>query len=175
MKHCQTILSVYVHAANLGGVPATDTVKQVGETLIGLTSLVVRERPHDLSLTAISTMATLERCGPKPLTLLAACEGITQPSMTALVTQLEDRGLAERQRDPADGRVALVALTREGVRYRHAARQGFFDRLSSLIEQLGAEEAKNLVAAMPVLEHLLDLADRSAADLTNAQRQEPIS
>jgi len=156
-------------------VPATDTAKQVGETLLGLTSLVVRERSRDLSLTAISTIATLERCGPKPLTLLAASEGITQPSMTALVTQLEARGLAERQRDPADARVALVALTREGVQCQHAARQGFFTRLSSLIEQLGTEEAQVLVAAVPVLQHLLDLADRCAGHPPTCQRQEPVS
>lgn len=157
--------------ARLIGVPAPDPVKQVGEALLGLTSLVVRERPRDLSLTAISTMATLERCGPKPLTLLAACEGITQPSMTALVTQLEALGFAERRRDPADGRVALVALTEQGAQYRRAARQGFFDRLSSLIGQLGAAEARALVAAMPALEHLLDLADRSAVDLSKSQGQ----
>jgi DNA-binding MarR family transcriptional regulator len=159
----------------LGDVPATDTAKHVGDTLLGLTSLVVRERPHDLSLTAVSTMGTLERCGPKPLTLLAACEGITQPSMTSLVTQLEARGLVERRRDPGDARVALVALTREGVQYRHAARQGFFDRLSSLIGQLEPDEAGALVAAIPVLERLLDLADRSAALPAKSQRQEPVS
>jgi len=156
-------------------VPATNTATHVGETLLGLTSLVVRERPHDLSLTAVSTMATLERCGPRPLTLLAACEGITQPSMTTLVSQLEARGLVERRRDPRDARVALVALTDEGVQYRHTTRQGFFDRLSSLIEQLDPEEAGALVAAIPVLERLLALADRSTTLCTKNQRQEPIS
>jgi DNA-binding MarR family transcriptional regulator len=164
----------YVSGYTLG-VPPPQTVKQVGEALLGLTSLVVRERPRDLSLTALSTMATLERCGPKPLTHLAACEGITQPSMTALVTQLEDLGLAERRRDPADGRVALVALTEEGAQYQQAARRGFFDRLSSLIEQLGPAEAGALVAATPVLEHLLELADRSATHPSKSERREPVS
>lgn len=146
--------------------------KQIGEALLGLTSLAVRERPRDLSLTAVSTMATLERCGPKPLTHLAACEGVTQPSMTALVTQLEALGLAERRRDPADGRVALVALTEQGAQYRRAARQGFFDRLSSLVDQLSAAEVEGLVSAVPVLEHLLDLADRSAVTVHKGPRQE---
>lgn len=152
--------------------PLPQTARQMGEALLGLTSLVVRERPRDLSLTALSTMATLERCGPKPLTHLAVYEGITQPSMTALVTHLEALGLAERRRDPTDGRVALVALTEEGAQYQRSARRGFFDRLSSLIEQLESEESAVLKAATPVLEHLLVLADRSAIHPDKSERQE---
>lgn len=148
------------------------TATQLGEALLGLISLAVRERSRDLSLTAVSTLATLERCGPKPVTHLAVSEGITQPSMTTLVTQLEALGLAERRRDPTDGRVALVALTEQGLQSRHVARQGFLDRLSTLFAQLPAGQAKALEAAVPALEHLLDLADRSAVHANTRPIQE---
>ena len=45
---------------------------------------------------------------------LAERAGIAKQSMTYLVRQLEDKGLAEVREDPADGRARLVALTARG-------------------------------------------------------------
>src|SRR5205085_4352762 len=83
----------------------------IGETLFALTSFAVRQRGREVSLTAASTLATLARTGPRRLTDLAVNEGVTQPSMTAVVSQLEDLGFVERRRAPGDGRVVLVAST----------------------------------------------------------------
>ena len=91
----------------------------LGEALFALGIVAVRGRDQNLSLTAASTLATLERTGPRRLTELAMNEGITQPSMTAVVSQLESLGLAERRADPGDLRVVLVAITRVG---RHQLR-----------------------------------------------------
>ena len=63
---------------------------------------------RDLSLTTASTLATLDRSGPVRLSDLAAREGVTQPSMTALVSRLERDGLAERSGDPDDRRAVNV-------------------------------------------------------------------
>ena len=89
----------------------------IGEALFSLTPLAIRNRRRELSLTAVSTLAALDQTGPRRLTDLAVNEQVTQPSMTALVTQLEDLGLAERRRDPGDGRVVLVAITRAGKQF----------------------------------------------------------
>src|ERR1700729_4395828 len=62
-----------------------------------LLTTAVRHQPRDISLTAASTLATVERTGPRRITDLAVTEGVTQPSMTALVTVLEKAGLAERR------------------------------------------------------------------------------
>ena len=69
---------------------------------------------RDLSLTTASTLATLDRDGPQRLSDLAVREGVTQPSMTALVTRLERDGLATRGADPSDGRAVVVTLTDAG-------------------------------------------------------------
>jgi len=74
-----------------------------------LLTAAVRHQPRDISLTAASTLATVERSGPRRITDLAVTEGVTQPSMTALVTVLAGAGLAERRPDPRDQRVVLVA------------------------------------------------------------------
>lgn len=139
-----------------------ETAERLSEALRALVSLVIRERSRDLSLSGASTLTTLERCGPRPLTQLALGEGVAQPSMTALVAQLEALALVERRRDPHDGRVALIALTREGERHLSNVRHAFSGRLQSLVSQLPPDEAASLVGALPALEHLVSLADQVA-------------
>src|ERR1700737_476392 len=95
----------------------------LGETLFAMAVLAVRHLGRELSLTASATLGTLERTGPRRLAELAVSEGVTQPSMTAVVSQLEELGLAERRRDPGDGRVVLVAITRAGRQYLRSMRR----------------------------------------------------
>ena len=131
----------------------------LAESLFRLASLVIRQRPRDISLTAASTLTALERNGPRRLTQLALGEGIAQPSMTTLVGQLEGLGLVERHNDPSDGRVVLVAITREGSRYLRAARRQISDRISGLLGELPAREVATLRDAAGALRHLADLVE----------------
>jgi DNA-binding MarR family transcriptional regulator len=131
----------------------------LGETLVGLAGIAIRHRDRTLGLTAASTLATLERTGPRRLTDLAVNEEVTQPSMTAVVTQLERLGLAVRRRDPADARVVLVAITRVGRQHLRAMRRAGASVLTGLIDKLYEEEAAALNAALPALLRLIELAD----------------
>ena len=83
-----------------------------------------RRIPRELSLTSASTLATLERTGPRRITDLAVIEGVTQPAMTVLVRVLEESGMVERRADPTDKRVALVAVTEAGASYVRSRRPG---------------------------------------------------
>jgi DNA-binding MarR family transcriptional regulator len=125
--------------------------------LYGLLATLLRRVPRDLSLTSLAALSTLNRTGPRRITDLAAIEGITQPSMTVLVTSLERGGLVERHGDPADGRVTLVALTAEGLRYLRSRRRAGTEALAQLIEKLPPGEAAALAAAIPALQHLQEL------------------
>ena len=133
----------------------------LGEALFALASLAVRRRSRELSLTAASTLVTLERTGPRRLTDLAGSEGVAQPSMTAVVSQLEDLGLAERRADPGDRRVVLAAITQAGRRHLRAMRRAGASVFTVLIDKLTEQEAAALSDAMPALRHLLDLAAES--------------
>jgi DNA-binding MarR family transcriptional regulator len=117
----------------------------------------VRSQSHDMSLTSVSALATLELTGPRRVTDLASCEGVTQPSMSALVSTLERPGLVERLRDPSDGRVTLVALTADGTEYIRARRQAGVDVFAQLIEALPNEEAEALFAAATAITHIQQL------------------
>src|SRR5271156_5585830 len=111
----------------------------IGLALFSLIAGAVRRQPRDMSLTSLSTLATLELTGPRRITDLAANEGVTQPSMTALVTALERSGLVKRRSDPSDRRVALVTLTRDGLSYIRGLRQAGVEDFVQLISDLSVE------------------------------------
>ena len=80
-----------------------------------------------LTLTQLATLATLERHGPTTPGELAAHERVQPPSMTRVVTSLQEAGLVLRRPHPTDGRQVLleatpaaVALLREDRRRREA-------------------------------------------------------
>ena len=113
-----------------------------------------------LSLTAVATLATLERSGPCRLTSLAAREGVTQPAMTQLIARLEDTGLVARTPDPADGRVVQIRITGEGsamVAHRRAVRA---ERLAGMLARLTPEDQAALAAALPAMDALASAAQR---------------
>jgi DNA-binding MarR family transcriptional regulator len=145
------------------------------EAIYPLLTAAVRHQPRDISLTAASTLATVERTGPRRITDLAVTEGVTQPSMTALVTALERAGLAERRADPRDQRVVLVALTAAGADYLRSRRRAGTETLARLIGKLPPDEAAALLAAAPALRHLheLDHEQRAAGHQGPAPAEEP--
>jgi DNA-binding MarR family transcriptional regulator len=152
--------------------PAPQRDEDTAAAIDALASVVLRTSPRDISLTAASTLATLDRRGPCRLTDLAEIEGVAQPSMTTLVTGLERSGLAERRPSPTDGRVVLVTLTAAGRDYLLARRRTRAVRLAELIRLLPADQARALAAAIPAMLGLRDLdaqrrgsnRDGSAAD-----------
>src|SRR4051812_407588 len=75
---------------------------------------LLRQSSRDLSRTAISILALLRDRGPPRVTALAQAEAVAQPTMTTLVNRLERDGHVTRSADPADGRAALIELTRDG-------------------------------------------------------------
>jgi len=133
--------------------------RAIGRALYSLMTAAVRSQPRDMSLTSLSTLATLELTGPRRMTDLATCEGVMQPSMTALVTTLERSGLVKRRSDPSDRRVALVALTSHGMDCIRAKRQAGVEVFAQLINELPAHEADALAAAVTALTHLQRLEE----------------
>src|SRR5215469_5453309 len=116
------------------------------ERVVGL--LRALSQPSGLSMTAVATLATLERSGPKRLTALAALAGVTQPAMTQLISRLEDEALVRREADPADGRVVQVVITGEGKATLARRRARRADRLAVVLAQLSPEHRAALAAAL---------------------------
>jgi DNA-binding MarR family transcriptional regulator len=122
------------------------------EQLIGLFRTL--SAPNELSLTAVATMATLQRTGQVRLTWLAANEGVTQPGMTQLVSRLEAAGLVERIADPADRRVVLIRITAAGLAALTERRAARADKLIGMLARLSQADRAALAAALPAIGRL---------------------
>ena len=134
---------------------------RIGETLDQASDLAIRylSERAGLTLAASFVLNRLHREGPSRLTVLAAKEGVSQPSMTQLIQRMERHGVVTRMDDPEDGRVALVALTDAGIAVLEDRR----DRLAELLTTLTADEARALAlaaeVALPILRRLTWNAD----------------
>jgi DNA-binding MarR family transcriptional regulator len=112
----------------------------------------------ELSLTAASTLRRLERSGPQRLCDLHGPEGVSQPAMTQLITRLEREGLAKRGSDPADGRAVVVSVTEAGREAVARRREGRAQAVAELLDGLPEGDHATLLAALPALQRLVDLA-----------------
>jgi DNA-binding MarR family transcriptional regulator len=110
--------------------------------------------PGGLSFTAAATLATLDRAGPRRLTMLAVNEGVTQPAMTQLVARLEGSGLVSRAQDPSDRRVVEVSITAEGSALLARRRAARAEQLAGMLAQLTPEDQAALAAALPAMDAL---------------------
>ncbi|HSI94197.1 MAG TPA: MarR family transcriptional regulator [Jiangellaceae bacterium] len=110
-----------------------------------------------LTLTQLSTLGTLARLGPLPLGELAAAERVQPPSMTRIVSGLEERGLAVREADPKDRRLVIVRLADEGKALLAADRRRRDAWLNHRLRELSPDERAVLRQAVPVLEKLASL------------------
>jgi DNA-binding MarR family transcriptional regulator len=141
-------------------------VQTLSASLERLVAMVRRLTPPSagLSLTAGSTLRTLELSGPCRLSELASGQGITQPAMTQLVTRLEREGYVQRGGSPDDARVVLVSITAAGRDLLHHRRQVRTEMLRDLLDRLPAADREAVFAAVPAFNLLAELGqpdDRS--------------
>lgn len=91
-----------------------------------------------VSLTQVSAMSTLYKCGRLTPGELATKEGVQPPSMTRVISALDDMGIVSRTPHPSDGRQAIVELTDRGkqmVVEDITAREAWLDtRLATLTD-----------------------------------------
>jgi DNA-binding MarR family transcriptional regulator len=103
---------------------------------------------------ALSVLATLVDSGPLRLGALAELEGVSAPSMTRIVSSLEQLRHVRREPDPHDGRAHLVAATASGTELVTHGRSQRLVALAGRIDRLTAGERAALLDALPVLERL---------------------
>lgn len=140
-----------------------DDLHESADALYSLISDFLRQQPRDMSLTSVSTLSTLRMYGPQRITVLAGTQGVTQPSMTALVGALEKTGHVRRRHDPADGRATLVELTDTGLDYSTQRRRRGTERIAELISALPPGQRQALLDATPAIQQLDDLSREASA------------
>ncbi len=108
----------------------------------------------DLTLTQLSALAALDRCGPTTPGHLAAVERVQPPSMTRVLAGLHDRGLIERTAHPTDGRQVLVSATDEARALLQADRRRREAWLAQRLATLDPDERRAVRNVLPILQSL---------------------
>lgn len=117
----------------------------------------------ELTPTAGSALAAVERHGPLTPSELAEIERIKRPTATRILRVLEEAGLVDRAPDPTDGRSSLVSVNtagRERLRRLRGRKNAY---LARRMRDLPSDEVDTLDRATTILEQLLeDDRDRRA-------------
>lgn len=114
------------------------------------------QRAGDADLTAnqLGVLSALGRHAPMTIGELAAHERVKPPSMTRIVSNMEDAGLLVRHQHQTDKRQVLVELTDTARELIHANRRRRDQWLQAKLKTLTPEERNILRKAAPVLERL---------------------
>lgn len=102
----------------------------------------------------VSALATIQREGPLRPGDLSRIEVVTKPTMTRILTELEQRGFIEREADPRDGRAFMVSATTEGIEAVERARSDRTGIVAELIAELGESDVAAIAGALDALERV---------------------
>ena len=118
-----------------GGILANDAWEALLSAHAGLMKqFAAQDIWQDLSMREYDVLYTLCKCAaPQRMTELNRHLLLSQPALSRMVDRLVDRGLVQRQTDPADGRGVLLALTDAG---------------QALQRQIGRRHARGVARAM---------------------------
>lgn len=104
----------------------------------------------------LSALATIDRRGPMTLGDLAATEKVQPPSMTRVVSRLEEAGLVDRQVWEQDRRVARVQVTTAGQQLLQRSRTRKDAYLARRLRTLDPADRALMGEVVGVLEQMLE-------------------
>ena len=107
-----------------------------------------------LSDTQLAALAALERHTAMTPGELAEHEKVQPPSMTRVITALEERGLVAREAHATDRRQVVLTVTEQGREVVQQFRRLREAWLARRLRELTPEERQTLRAAAPILEKL---------------------
>ena len=105
-----------------------------------------------LTPTQYSVLALVRSRGPLGLAELTELEGLNPTMVSRIIKVLDERDLIRRMPDPHDLRAARLAATPMGEQVHDRVRAQRTQVLSACLEQLPAETAATLLAAVPAME-----------------------
>ena len=109
---------------------------------------------HDLSANQLGVLGALAKHEAMTIGELAAHEQVRPPSMTRIVSNMEEAGLVVRRPHETDKRQIVVELTEAAHALIQANRRRRDEWLQTKLKKLTPEERDILRKAAPVLERL---------------------
>lgn len=103
----------------------------------------------------LSALVTVETAGPLRLSELARREAVTAPTMSRVLSALDEQGLVVRSPDPQDARGVLITLSELGATKLNEVRTHRTALVARRLARLDGAQRSALAAALPALEALL--------------------
>ncbi len=135
--------------------PSVD-VAQLHRTLVNVLRLLRDvDRESGVSPSRLSALSVLVFVGPMSQAELARIEGVSAPSMSLLVRELETDGWVERTADLADARRTIVSASKAGRELMLRSQRRRLDWLAEAIATLPADSQRVLAGSSVHLEALI--------------------
>ena len=106
------------------------------------------------TLSQLSALATVGKCGPLSAGEIAAIERVQPPSMTKILASLESPGWVERSSQPDDRRQSIIAITQAGRDLLAEETRARDEWLAKRLVEFSAEDLRKLGDAVEVLDRL---------------------
>lgn len=112
--------------------------------------------------TILRALSLLEEYGEIRISDIARIDHCSQPSATAIVRNLSERGLVERRQDPHDARAVLVDMTDLGRKTLAAGRDEIADALLPHFADLDPGQIERLTHGLTELRSMITSAGPTA-------------
>ena len=143
-------------AAPIAADPAERTADRLHSAAIHLLRLLRREDARTgLSAPRLSALSVVVFGGPLTLGELANAEQIRPPTMTRLVSALENEGLVTREPDASDGRLTRIRATPRGRTLLMRGRARRVAALSAEVRALTEADRDVVERAVEILEGVI--------------------
>ena len=106
---------------------------------------------HDVTEQQWRVMRVLDEVGTVDASFLARQACILAPSLTRIMRTLEARGFVEISRDTADGRRALVCLSKEGSQFIRKLAPASAEIYQDIESKIGCERISTLLDEIEIL------------------------
>ncbi|HEX5117931.1 MAG TPA: MarR family winged helix-turn-helix transcriptional regulator [Pseudonocardiaceae bacterium] len=110
---------------------------------------------ESLPMAQVELLMALADHAPAKIGRLATLQRLAPNTVSGLVQQLVEAGLASRETDPSDRRVARVTLTEAGHRQLDEWRAAHERRIGSALDRLPPGDREAIMLALPGLDHLV--------------------
>jgi len=124
------------------------------EVLFAHHRLRVEDDASGLTAPRLSALSVVVFRGPLTVGELARAEQVRPPTISRLVSALQQEGLVRRSADPEDRRVRWMEATAKGKRILQEGRRRRVERLARRLRSLSIDDKRALTATADLLERL---------------------
>lgn len=110
----------------------------------------------------LSALSVVVHAGPLPVGELADREQVSAPTMSRMLSAMEEQELVTRRSSLEDGRVVLAEATDRGRRILEQARERRVRELARVLEGISETERATIRRALDAMEHRVGPGRRPA-------------